>query len=250
MSRLVRWIVWIVVLILLLLVLGFLGRRPIAEFMLGHSLHTSVSMSVLDLSPKNVLFENLYIASPTGSRMATALMVRSGEVEAQSFSHFFGNPLELNRVELHGVRIGFDFPKGPSMTEGNWATLLASDKASPPRDIRIHELVLKDVEVSMIGMSGVVTTMPPIAEIRLANVSTAEGIKSHQLVGLVLQAIFTNIVTMNGLIPGLQVIGTPLGAGIGKSAELLQDTGGHIKSGLQSIFQSSEAPASTATPSP
>ena len=247
MRSLVRWFCWLILLLVVICVVCLIIRRPIAEFSLGHSLKTSVTMSSLDLMPGEATFTNLYVASPGHSRMATALVVREGEIELASWMKALHNPVELSRVELRGVRINFDFPKGPSLTDGNWADLMKNAEKSSSRVIKIHKFILRDVEVSMMGPNGVVTTMPPIREIKLSNVDTSKGLEGNHLAGLLIHAIFMNVASFEQLIPNLPVIGSPLAEGLGQGAELLQKTGSGlqqagdaIKSGLDGIFQGSK----------
>jgi hypothetical protein len=223
----------------------------IAAYKIGSDLGTKASVDRFDIGLNHINFDGITVMSPSGSRTPKALEVGSGEATATMYHAVTADPFVIERLYMKDLKFHFDFPMGPSLKSGNWGRMIAySDQHTNPKDreILIKELILENVQVSMIGQDGTIQQLKPIDRIRLTNVSSRSGVQKSQIAALVFTQIATQVLSLENLLPMLEQAASGAEKAASDAKTMMKDAAQSVKKGISDLFGTGSQPATPAAP--
>jgi hypothetical protein len=211
----------------------------IAAYKIGSDLGTKASVERFDIGLNHINFDGITVMSPSGSRTPKALEVASGEATATTFMALTADPFVIDRLYMRDLKFHFDFPMGPSLKSGNWGRMIGyADQHTNPsdREILIKELLLENVQVSIVGQDGTIQNLKPIDRIRLTNVSSRAGVKKSQIAALVFTQIATQVLTLENLLPMIEQATQGVEKAASDATTMMKDAAQSVKKGISDLF--------------
>jgi hypothetical protein len=240
MRLLLKWIGILVIVAAIAAAAAWLLAPRIAAHVIGSDLGTRATVDTFRVGFEETHFAGITIFSPSGSRIDPALKVKTGNARASALGAVASDPYVIDRVYMKDIELNFDFPMGPSIKSGNWGRMLNySDAHADPdsRETKIRELVLENVQVTMVGADGARKTLKPIDRIRLTDVSSKTGVQKSQLASLVFGQIITQVLSLENLLPAIEKAAVQGVEGIQAGAkEAVSEATAGLKKGLGDLF--------------
>lgn len=240
MKFLFKWIGILILLAAVAIAAAWFFAPRLAAYKIGSDLGTRASVDTFRIGLTQTDFGGITVMSPPGSRSAKALTVKSGEARTSPLSALTANPYTVDRVYMKDLQLFLDFPRGPSLKTGNWGEMLSySDAHTDPnaREVVIRELILENLDVTMIGIDGKTTKLKPIDRLRLTNVSSKAGVNKSELMGLVFSQILIQVLSVENILPALEKVAVEGVQNVKAGAqEAVSGAASELKKGFGEIF--------------
>lgn len=185
----------------------------------------SVTISDLDISPKQIKVEGIRVGNPKGYSKTPRAMSCNLLSLSIPLTEFFKKDIVIENMTLDDVYIGLEFDS-PKSTQGNWTVIMNNVSQSTKKEqdkakskgkgttVLIKKLIITDLQIELAYKTGgkANQTLRPIDRIELTNVSSEGGIPTSQIMNIVMQETLRNIFSKEGLQNMLEGVINPNGS--------------------------------------
>ena len=203
----------------------------------------SINLSVLGGSVK---LKDLVVSNPAGYELPTLMKLGGADVKV-NIGSLMGDKVEIDHIILDNIEVSIE-QKGlstnlndilKSLPKSTEQAPASSEPATPGKKLYIKTLEINNVSVTakllpIPGKSSAVTFK--IAPIKMTDLGSDTKLDMAALTSKILTAIAEGVAKQGTDLLPSDVTGS-LKSGLGKTGEVMQDTGKKLGSGIMSIFK-------------